>query len=197
MEPAAIETATTGSEASETAATDPTAFETTAFGTAAGRVVVTRAASPTRKHGLALVWWTATSVWAYFTFGELVVAAGYPEALAVIGVVAGFVLAGRRVSALFADAKAIWLGAAIAILMSAVTIVLGPAILVTFIAERGVALIGLVLSVVVALVSLRLVRRRERSQLAQTASQPALGSVVAWLLVLVFTVVAATLATRG
>lgn len=154
-------------------------------------------AASRKQHGLACTWWTACTLWAYFVFGELVVAADYPEALAAIGVVAGVAVAGRRVSFLFDDSKAVVIGAALTSALSVVCVLVGPAVLLAVFGQRYVALLGLLLAVAVALTALRFVRRRERSSHEQTRLKPALASVVTWLLVFAFTAVTVALSAKG
>lgn len=154
-----------------------------------------------RRHGLAITWWTACLLWAYFAFGELVVAAGYPEVLAVLCVVLGFVAAGRRVRSRFDDARAVAIGAGVVVLMSSVLGVVAPALLLTFTPARNVALIALVLAVMAALVSLRFLRRAERTETGDRATPNAtnrgrLASILAWLLTAVLTAIAFALAAQ-
>jgi hypothetical protein len=160
-----------------------------------------RALPAKRRHGLAITWWTACSLWAYFAFGELVVAAGYPEALGVLCVLLGFVAAGQRVHSRFDDARAVAIGGGIVVLLSSVLAVVLPAFLLTFTRARNVALLGLTLALATALVSLRFVRRVERAErsdmaIATPANRGALPRILAWLLSAVFTLIALALAAQ-
>lgn len=154
-------------------------------------------ANPPRQHGVAILWWIACTIWAYLAFGELVVAADYPEALAIVCVAGSFAIAGRRVSSLFHDAKAVAIGAAITALSSAVVAIVVPAVLVAVVGQRYVALLGLLFAIVVALLALRRLRRRERVRPQPTSANPPFAKIFVWLLVVVFTAVALTLAARG
>lgn len=151
---------------------------------------------PTRQRGVALLWWITCTIWAYFAFGELVVAAGYPEALGACGVAAGFAVAGRRVNSLFDDARAVAIGATITALSSAVLGIVVPAMLVTIVGQRYVALFGLLLAIVVALLALRRLRRRERAEHQVPSHNPPMAKILVWLLVVVFTAVALTLSAQ-
>lgn len=155
-----------------------------------------RPGNPKRQHGVALTWWTFCTIWAYFAFGELVVAAGYPEALAIVGVAGAFTVAGHRVKSLFDDAKAVAIGAAITALLSAILAIVVPALLVTLVGRRYVALLGLLLTIVVALLALRRVRKRERAEQQGASPNPSMARIIVWLLVVVFTAVALTLAVQ-
>lgn len=154
------------------------------------------ALAPKRGRALALTWWTACALWAYFVFGELVVAAGYPEVLAATGVVAGFVAAGRRVKDSFNGAKATLVGGAITALLGSAFAIGGTAALSVLLRRRSIALVALLLAVSVAFIALWMVRRREREQPRQPNSSYPVAHVIAWLIVLVFTMVAVVLAAQ-
>lgn len=162
-------------------------------------VTVPQSAGGTPKRGvaLALTWWTACTLWAYLVFGELVVVLGYPELLAVLGVILGFVTAGRRVRSLLHGTKLL-MGAGATLLLSAVSIVLVPALLVPIVGRRYVALGGLLTVLLVALLVLSVIRTREQAaRLGAPKASPRLPAIVAWLVVLAFTAVAGALATQG
>lgn len=187
-----------GSVSHDSPADEGATYDTSEFGAHHG--VPHRGASapaaPRRKPqlALALTWWTACTLWAYFVFGELVVAAGYPEALAALGVVAGFSAAGRRVHALFDGSRAVAIAAISAALLTTASVIVVPVLLVTFLHRSHVALAGLLCAPTIALVTLWRLRRREHTEDQGEPTKLALAKVLAWLLALVFTGVALALA---
>lgn len=148
-----------------------------------------------RPQGLAVVWWAACALWAYFVFGELVVSAGCPEVLALLGLLAGVAAAGRRASSHFRSAGAVALGGLSAIATGAAFGLLVPALFGLIVPERNVALFGLLTSASTALVTLRAVRRRERAE-QELAAKPALPRVLAWVLTWALTTIAVLLAAQ-
>ena len=144
---------------------------------------------------LAIIWWTACTLWAYFVFGELVVVLGYPEMLGVSGVILAFVGAGRRVHSLFPGK--VLVAAGTTLLLSAASSVLIPALLVPIVGRRYVTLAGLLAALTVALVVLSVIRARKQAARLGASNAPRLSAVLVWLVILAFTAVAVALATQG